>query len=106
MSTYEYDPLHKYEKKQLSQSESEEINQLAQEMFKTNGTKGYFNIGNTEICLTRDSIHSKTIEIFQMKDSLKNNTNRINSRGKKGMKNKECQETLIGDWMSSVFTIQ
>lgn len=49
------------------------IEEAAERMFKNNGVQTYLPIGKKEVCLVRESVRSKTIEVFLMYSTLEMN---------------------------------
>lgn len=69
----------------FNEQEQKQIEKFAERMFKTNAVRAYLPIGKKEVCLERESVKEKTIEVFLMNGTLEMNdelVNRFNKRNK------------------------
>ncbi len=57
----------------FSAEERSKIEKFAEKMFKINAVRGYLPIGKKEVCLERESVRAKTIEVFLMNSTLEMN---------------------------------
>lgn len=53
--------------------ERSKIEKAAERMFKNNGVRTYLPLGKKEVCLERESVRTKTIEVFLMNSTLEMN---------------------------------
>lgn len=65
--------------------EQKRIEKHAEQMFKTDTVESYLPLGKKEVCLKRESVANKTIEVFLMNTTLEMNdemVTRFNKRNK------------------------
>lgn len=57
--------------------ERERIEKEAEKMFRNNGVRTYLPVGKKEVCLERESVRDKTIEVFLMNTTLEMNNEKV-----------------------------
>jgi len=81
--------------------ERRKIEQFAEKMFKQDMIRAYVPLGKKEVCMERESLKERTIQVFLMNGTLEMNNElvtRFNKRKKAGRSRPGAEAHELSEW--------